>query len=265
MLNPILQNRDMSGFPVSIGTGLALETLFSPETPVVDESRQVVKVKDLSDYNLYAINVTTLIRNLVSSVKSTDLQLLKPRAFYPVVEEEINYLTSLFSMQGIELKLYLHDYTYFKDKYKDRMRQISTPLQHHISDILDYCVSETKKHFREIPVFTKDVKFEGKCLMMTHVPADLLSYRRFSKLDLLESHTGIIKSRKDWNSKYYPVPKEDMSFLPFMEYLLTDVFGDKVMFKPAPLKKRLEVHKAMLNKGVHPLMSETSLGFLFGI
>lgn len=254
----------MSGFPVSIGTGLALETLFQPTQEVVDESRQVIKMEDLSQYTLYVFNLSTMLRNLISTLPSKELFRIPRKDILEALTEEMEFITGHFDAQSIEAKFYVHNYRFVKDVYKEPkyLRKPSTDQQHLIESITEYCLEKLKKE-EVVATFSKDIHYEKQdsVLLFTHVPFDLLSHGRFMKLDLLESHTGLIKTRKDWWSKYYPIPKEDMSFMPFHEYTLS-IFGDKVMFKPAPLKERKALLEAMRKKGVNPLTSELGMAFL---
>lgn len=261
-MNEHIVNRPFSGFPVSIATGLALETLFTPIQAVVDETRVVENLADLSTYNLYIFNTSTLLRNLVNSLPGKELFLIAKKDIYDALLEEIEFLTNFFASNNLDVKFYTHTYKYVKDNYPDKLRKTTTDKQLYIDSINSYCLDRLRKQ-DDVTVFHKNISFqkEDRALLFTHVPFDLISYPNFSKLDLLESHTGKIKSRKDWWSKYYPLPGDrDMSFLPFMEYLLT-VFGDHVMFTPAPLKERVELFESMKKKGVNPLTTELALSF----
>ena len=179
-----------------------------------------------------------------------------------ILKEEIEFLQGFFQANSVPITFYVNTYSYFKNTYPDKLRKPTTDKQIRLENITDYCLKKALTDF-EITQFSKDVHYgkEHKALILTHVPADLLSYNRFTKLDLLESHTGKIKTRKEWNTKYYPIPDKDMSFLPFMEYLLT-VFGCKVMFKPSSLKDRLSLYEVLQKKNVNPLTSEFAISFL---
>ena len=262
-MHPSLLNRPMSGFPVSIATGLALETLFTPVQEVVDPQREVTNLTDLSTYNLYIFNTSTLLRNILATLPSKELPLISKQDVHAALLEEIEYLTNFFATNDLQVAFYVHSYKYVKDTYKDKLRTSSTDKQLLLDSYHTYSLDQLRKQ-DDVQLFHKNISYQSsdKALIFTHIPFDLLSYSNFSKLDLLESHTGKIKTRKEWNTKYYPLPGEkDMSFLPFMEYLLS-IFGDHVMFSPAPLKERIELYETLKKKSVHPLMSELTLSFL---
>ena len=262
IMHQLLANRPQSGFPVSIATGLALETLFTPVIEVYDDTRQVNNLADLSTYNLYAFNVATLLRNIISTLKFDELLTVPKKDVYEALLEEVEFLTQFFESNNVPIQFYLNTYTYVKQTYEKQgnLRKSTTDKQIFTDSVQNYCLDAIRKQ-DEVTVFHKDIHFgkELSTLVFTHVPFDLISYNNFRRLDLLESHTGLIKSRKEWNTKYFKLPGErDMSFLPFFEFLLAK-FGDHVMFSPAPLKERLEIYEAMKKKKVHPLMTELSL------
>lgn len=258
--NP-LELRNVSGFPVSIGTSLALETLFTPIQEVIDPSRKVPDKIKLETYNLYIFNISTILRNLITSLPYKDIVDVPNYLFYETLLEEIEYLTTLFRMKELNISFYVNSYDYVKNTYKDNLRLAKSDQQKHILSINDYCLSKISRE-DDVHHFTNKISYglNTTALILTHVPWDLLSHDKFHKLDLLESHTGIVKTRKDWNTKYFKLLDYDMSFLPFYEYLLT-TFGDNIMFKPDSLEKRKEVYNNLKKLRVHPLMSEVALGY----
>lgn len=264
-MHPVLATRPMSGFPVSIATSLAMETLFNPVIDVADATRAVPQKVDPVTYDLYMINVSTLVRNLIQSVPWRDISTIPKNQVVDALLEEIEFLTGFFQAANLPLKFYWNSYSFALKTYDSgKIRQPTTSQQQAFQQLMDYCTTPIRKQ-DEVLTFSKDISVDrsAKCLLMSHVPWDLLSWGNFHKLDLLESHTGKVKTRKDWNTKYYPIKDKDFSFLPFMEYLLT-TFGDSVMFVPAPLKERLALYDALVKKRVHPLMSELSMGFILG-
>lgn len=263
-MDTLLTTRPMSGFPVSIGTSLALETLFKPMIAVADESREVPDKVDPRTYDLYLFNVSTVLRNLIQSLSWRDMSTVAKKDVADAFLEELEFLTGFFQAADLNVKFYWNSYSYALKTYPDKIRRPTTPQQLAVVQLMDYCTAAVRKQ-DDVLSFSKDlhVQRDAKCLLVSHVPWDLLSWGNFHKLDLLESHTGRIKTRKDWNTKYYPIKDKDFSFLPFLEFLLTKL-GDSVMFAPAPLKERVELWEVMKKKKVHPLMSELSLGFMMG-
>lgn len=263
MMNQLLTNRAKSGFPVSIGTGLALETLFTPIEPVIDENRAKPEQADITQYTNLIVNISTLLRNIISSVNGHDAMSIPASAYYDALLEEISWLTDFVNYDNNHVSFYVNTYKYPIDTYgpKNKLRLPFTTKQLYIDGIIKYCLSKITKN-DDVNVFSNKVTYNDKSvLMLTHTPWDLLSYTNYVKCDLLESHTGVIKSRKNWNTKYYKIADVDMSFLPFMEYLLV-VFGDNVMFKPDTLEKRMQVYQSLKKLNVTPLSKELSLDFI---
>lgn len=264
-MNPILTDRAKSGFPVSIGTGLALETLLEPEIEVYDDTRELPARVEIKDYNLMVINVSTLLRNLLGAVSREDLSSIKLPEYLDVLKEEIQYLNDLFVFQDLEPYFYIHTYGYVKEHYPpDKLRKATTLKQLQLEMIVNYCLGELQKD-SSIHTHTYNIKINKafKALIITHVPWDLLSYTEFLKLDLLESHTGVLKTRKDWNSKYHKLPNRDMSSLPFSRELLS-IFGDNIMFIPDSLKKRVDLYEKLISKKTNPLASDNTIKMLLG-
>lgn len=260
-MSEYLESRSMSGFPVSIGTGLALETIFNPTQEVVDEGRDFKKLSDPNYYDLYAINVATLVRNMLSSIEdSKSIAKIKLPEFYECIEEEIDLITIMFGEKNLKVVFYINSYQYYKRLYPRSMRIASTEKQIKEDTVIKYVCDKISSNDKDVKSFNHLISFDkaNKTLLLSHYPVDLLSHTKFRTLDLLESHTGKIKTRKDYNTKYYPIPREDMSSLPFFEYLLV-VFGDKVMFRPDGIKRRQDVMEQLRKLNVTPLTSEISL------
>lgn len=259
-LGEVIQEREMSGFPVAVGTGLALETLLKPVMEVLDPEREFEELKDLSKYDVVIFNVLTLLRNIQSSLSKEVADKIKIERYLATLIDEINFIKDIFANYGIEARFYYNTYKFYIDNYPDRIRKATTPNQLRTKQIEDYCIKNIERYTDNVNKFSQLVKYGDvrNVLLFSHVPCDLLSHGLYRKLELLESHTGKIKTLKDFNSKYYPIPREDMSNLPFFEYLLTQ-FGDKVMFKPQPIKKRKELMATLERLRVNPMSSEYSL------
>lgn len=259
MRKNILDDRSQSGFPVSIGTGLALETIFEPVQDVVDEDRKVEPRVDTSRYTLYLFNVETLIRNMLSSCTKEDFDRLNVDMVYTTLVEELSYLTDHFINNQLRIEFFYNTYEYYKSRYEDRIKVRSTPKQI-FEDTLTYgAIKKLLKDSKGVHKFSHQTKFDSgdRVLILTHLPVDLLSRGNYMLMDLLESHTGKVKHVSEFNTKYLPVGDADMSFLPFFEYLLVN-FGDKHMFKPMPIKVRKELLRSLTTVDINPMMSEFS-------
>lgn len=261
-MHKLLTERPTSGFPISIGSALSLETLFNPVKEAYDPSRIIPDRPSLDKYSLYVFNINTLLRNLINCIPYVSLREIKASDILDTLLEEIEFITHFFSSNNLNIKFYVNSYSYIKNTYDaKKLRNATTDKQIFIDTLTSYCLNKLKKE-DEVSHFTKDIHYDknDSVLLFTHVPWDLLSYSNFINLELLESNTGVIKTRKSWNSKYYPIPNKDMSFLPFFEYLLV-TFGDHVLFHPDTLEKRLSVYNQMKTKHVHPLMNISDLIF----
>ena len=260
-MNEILKNRPMSGFPVAIGTSLALETVFNPIQSVYDEARIIPKKIEPTDYSVHLFNISTLLRNIISSLPTSSVYTTSKQDYLSVLLEEIEWLTNFYQLNQLDIQFYINDYQYVKDTYadKDKLRKPTTDKQIYLDNVISYCLSKLKME-DDVKVFHNEIRYNrtDKALMLTHVPWDLLSHSHFDTLHLLESHTGLVKSRKNWNTKYLKLGDRDMSFLPFLEYLLV-TFGDSIMFIPSSMEERVKLYEHMVKKNVTPLTSEVSL------
>ena len=258
----ILEQRAMSGFPLAIGTSLSLETIFNPITEVYDPAREVPDKINTQDYKVYLFNISTITRNIITSVKYEDFQKVKKEELLDTVLEEADFLSQFFTANSLDIRFYKASYSKVKKLHKDKLRQSSTPKQMYLDSMYDY-VLEKLKLYDEIVEIDDEVTIEkgSSALIFTHIPWDLRSHDNYSKLDLLESHTGVIKTRKEWYTKYYKVSDLDMSFLPLSKKLLP-ILGDHVMFKPDKLDKRIELVKYLESKNVNPFTSDFVLDTL---
>lgn len=275
-MNDILRNRTVSGFPVSIGTSLSLETIFDPVQEVYDKEREVPPRPDLSKVNLFLFNVNTIIRNIINSITYEDYLKVKNEDILDTLLEELEYLNYLFTNSGYKFMAYIDTYESVMKNYHEKIRLPNTEKQLRIFKTHSYCINylkdkrnihKLKSNFLNIENylvsnFDSEIKihesYKNHAYIFTHIPWDLLSYKNFISLTLLESHTGKVKTRSEWNTKYFPIGDLDMSFLPFNKTLLL-IFGDKVMFKPEPMKIRKKIYDILLSRNINPMTSDETI------
>lgn len=255
--NDTLEDRVTSGMPLSIGTALAMETLFTPREPVYDPSRVVPDRVDCSDYNYMWFNIRTMFRNMSGAMSPVGNLHTNAKEFAAALANEMSTIESLFSNEGNSMcipRFYLLSYRKVADKYKQgsivKFRPNNTKIQQAYAAKESDTIKELKK-LVDLDEYDSDIIPErrNKCLIMTHIPYDLLSYKHFSRLDLLESHQGVLKTRLNWNSKFFAVPGASLDNIPFKMKTL-GIFGDRIMFSPTDLQlRKLIVDVASNEKG----------------
>lgn len=242
-----VHERSVSSFPISIGTAIALESLFSPRIQPYDTNRQIPNNVDVHQYKVMFFNVLTLFRNLQGALDKETFMAAKAEELLGVILQEIDIIRSLFNVEGqglCEPIFFVPTYDYFYKNSKFRMikfRQDNTEFQKLYTGKQSKVLFELVKR-KDIVKIDKDLPVNGKkeALLLSHIPLDLLNYKHFNKFDLLESHTGKLKNRFTWNSKYYPIPDVDMNMFPFNRKFLM-VFGDKTIIHPSDIRIRKQI------------------------
>ena len=249
MIDPreILAGRAMSAIPVSIGTSLALESILAGITPPYDPDREIPEMISLDDYAEVWFNIATLVRNIMGSVPADQAGSLQPKHIATCLYEEIDLINTYIREQTsnrVKAVFYTCDYAHLSQIYPlAKLRVPSTPKQQDAAKLMELISG----HFKAKPptgayfrAFTPKLEptVPVKALIITHNAYDLTSYRRFLKLDLLESHTGVRKPRAAWYTKLSSA--KDAEKIPFGSFAL-QVFGDSNCFHPAPAAVRKAV------------------------
>lgn len=220
--------------PLSVGTAMIFEA----------EQADPSKWTDV-----VLINIMTLARNVLSSVQPEYKSDILVGDLYNAILEEMNLLYTLIPEYNPKctVDFYYPDYSGIYSEFsKATPRNVKTKKQEF--EALIY-----QKLFKRFEEARKDkdnpldyrasgVKLSSdrrETTILTHVPSDLLSQYQFPKLLLLESHTGRVKSRREWNTKLNKSHGEDVSHIPFMKFTL-QIYGDGIFFLVAsPKIKRL--------------------------
>lgn len=235
-------NRNTSSFPISIGTSLALESIFLPRTTPYDSTRRIPNEILLSEYDEIWFNVSTLFRNLRGSVVSNVIKQTDYKEMTDWLIVDMANIMDLFLREGkgmCRVYFYTSNYKALKSKYSGSkvvaFREKVTAIQKFDAKLESDTTKELLKRYpKDIVQFDSKIIPGGvssRALIMTHIPYDLCSYNKFAKLDLLESHTGILKTKRDWASKFNVYETERQLWLPFLEKILL-IFGDPYLIKP---------------------------------
>ena len=269
-----IASRAMSSFPVSIGTGLALESIIElkPTIDLYDDTRDIKRVVSLKEYTTAWFNLTTLIRNLSSSVKPELFIKTSALEVAQAIMLEMEIIESIFNIEGTALckpRFYLSkkaDLESNSKKFFISLRNLTTSGQLAYASKVKEIVGIIVKETQSVETFNTLItpKNRERALVLTHDPYDLLSYTNFESLSLLESHTGALNVKFQWYSKYAPVGKEDLSRLPFCKKLFY-VFGDKISVMPSPLPIRLRILEIAKQYNWSPLTTLDKINLDFSV
>lgn len=244
-------NRNTSSFPISIGTALALESIFLPRTKPYDSTRTIPNEIQLANYDEIWFNVSTLLRNLKGSVVSSVIKNTGYKELVEYLVVDMANIMDLFLREGkgmCKVFFYTCSYKSLTNKYANskvvKFREKTTAIQK-MEEKLDHdTIKELLRRYpKDIEQFDSRIRskaMSARAMIMTHIPYDLCSYSSFGRLDLLESHTGILKSKRDWASKFNVYETEKQLWLPFYEKMLL-IFGDPYLIKPMLPGIRAEV------------------------
>jgi len=261
MLKNIVNDRTVTSTGVSIGTGLALETLF--DVKVYDTNRSIPDRVDPNSYKTHIFNIYTLFRNVVSSIVHKDKeQLISSKLVQEQLINDMYILIELYKSVDTKLVFYMPDYTQLYKKYNNG--KPDTAYRPYITHLY------IKKNL-------KGLKYPGTVysggnrgllpstynpmLLMSHFTLDLIGVSNLSGVSLLESHTGKVKTKREFGPKYHPIGKRDLSILP-MDSKLLYILGDKSIVKPMSIVDRRSVYELTVTGHINPESSPVKVASL---
>lgn len=247
--------RELGEFPISYGSSMAILLLTDSnnESPSADEA---AKGKPEEIW----INIATLFRNIHNAIDKGYYKLLNELTGTTIMYDEISQIVDYLKghlNDTIKINFYYSDYKYLKKEFsKANLKSPSTAKQKEYAkleeDICSIVANDLETYIEENLMqgdealaefhnFKKFPECEFKEIwVMTHLPVDLLGFKKAKKIRLLESHTAKLKSKANWNSKFSGADK--LKHIPFNK-LTIQIFGDKSNhFLTAPNK----VKKAVL-------------------
>jgi hypothetical protein len=230
--------RAVGGFPISVATSLALEAACGVHPEIASPP-----IPPIQEYDEIWINLRTLFRNFMGALdKVTAAKINAVDAEYYLGEEMDRIESILASHSGFALKVvfYASSYKNLEQRFKHAsVRMDNTPKQKEFTAIqnktLQGLLNSRPKGSIELFDFELKSPRHNRVLMLTNYPVDLTSFRKFGQLALLESHTGAIKPRAQWYTKFYN--GKELSNVPFTLGML-QVFGDSIMFSPMDRRLR---------------------------
>lgn len=236
MTTHTFRDRVVGSTGLSIATHLAMESLFWQTVRKYDDKKEIHKV-DISKYKYYMFNFYTFLRNVLNSFPHKDKrEILLTKGFNNILTDEINMLSVLFEKSDVKVSFYVPNYDVaLRHLNKDKdVNLTAARLEHKMLVDADVVVPATvdvkilKNHRVDIP---------DKTIITTSYGLDILNRGSYS---LLESHTGKLKSKSEFFTKYHKVGSLDLSNVPIVEVLMY-ILGDNGLVKPLgiPIRKRL--------------------------
>lgn len=225
-----MAGRELGALPLSVGTSLAFEAL-QQEKP--------------QNYASVHINLHTLFRNMHGALPAIVASETPTPVWVKALVEEMLIIKQVMGQysQNLEVLFYCPTYaTLPKELPKALLRPMKTDNQ------LRYLAIQTdvlSNGFKQVVptlerqglkfVYTDNgpTKIKQRAILVTHHMVDLL--KTVWDTRLLESHTGKIKDRSMWYTKF--AGSMDHSRIPFNKLTLT-VLGDPTLIAPHPLAVR---------------------------
>jgi len=244
----LLEQRTCSGFGISIGTGNALRAILIPTDTIYkeDEEKIVIEQVDIKQFNLFAISWYTIIRNIISSVdKETRKRLISgygTKELIAVAMNEIEIIESLIKNEGLSFRLIAPKYLYVEGAYIMNKSDANDSMRmYRLADTLKSKINMEHEKYHNFDLGKKS-------LLMSHINFDLLTKNK--DMSVLESHTGKILKRKEFNKKYRV--DTDSSFLPFLPNLLFVLSDNSNLLKSISPKIRQQVVNRLSSARVMP-------------
>lgn len=240
-LFPLGSERELGEFGLSMGTDLAVAGSVGrhPDTPLT--------YRPIDPYTHVWFNLSTLVRNAYGAYTRDDQRVLDPQHLIDAVNEDIQALQEIYyqilpAEKPVEVQFYYNDYSKIAKRWPRALpRTAKTTLQQQTIAIHQAAINELlKQHEEQIQTFEFDLKgSHPKVALVTHYPSDLLSRKYFRELALLESHTGTLKTRETWHTKF--TKGKELKRIPFDAAML-QIFGDgSTLLAIYPIKIRRKI------------------------
>jgi len=248
-------DRALGTLGISYATSLAIEGASS-----TGEYLDRDKPPMVSTFEDFWINLRTLIRNAINAFPTIDQISLSSETVIDAVKHDWDTVHELMPMYNPHVKtvLYLCTYEDLDTKFPlANFKNSNTTKQLHNESLeRDTIAYFIENHKTELKLLNSSLAGDKRCVLLTHLPLDLLSASNFPKLSLLESHTGALKERRDWHTKLSI--KKDGPVIPFNKTML-QIFGDGVTLAAQPIKIRKLLLAISEKRLWHPLTTQSKI------
>lgn len=234
MYEDVIANRTLGLYPLSVATSLAIESANGVHPEIV------VETPPIREYGELWVNMRTLFRNFVRCLPKDAIRGIPAvEVAHALLQEQEQIVQTV----PCKVVFYLSNYAGMEHKYPHAVlradstenQRLYTALQ---ADALQALLEMQPPHKVEGFELKLSSPARVKTAIITHYPYDLLSWRHFGELTLLESHTGAFKERAQWYTKY--LNGKELPVMPFREDLI-QLFGDAEHFRPGDPRLRREL------------------------
>lgn len=258
MFAEAIAERALGQYPLSIATSLAIESCcgIHPDYPVSSPP--------ILQFNELWVNVRTLYRNFLGALDKEIAGSVHPNEAAQAISEEMEILSSIIrdvSSGMVRVEYYYSDYAGLDKIFKLGVQRMDNTLrQKEYTEHQKATMEVLLKHRPEVLLFTNKLlpKTKSKTLILTHYAIDLLWWKEFKELVLLESHTGKIKERAQWTDKYHE--GKTLPPIPFRADLI-QVFGDSQTFRPMALAIKKDVIDLAIQYNWTPVTTTDRIAF----
>lgn len=243
--NPVA-NRTVGDYPLSIALSLALEGIQGrhPDRPTGKNL--------LPKYDVAWVNLKTMFRNLFNALEKEATLTVLPGELIDGLMQEMDQFSRIIESETkskMEVIYYLPEYSGMSHAYPHAfLRTDNTTnqlmyagLQKVTLDAISLAMGKALRHYDRKITDTE----ARKALLLTHCPIDLFT-KTFQTKALWESHTGSVKEKHQWYTKYFN--GRDLTMIPFREDFI-QIFGDNEHFRPMSIGIRKEIIALALKYG----------------
>lgn len=242
---------DVGFYPMSIGTSLAIEGLNG-----TGERVDTNKGFDTKWFGALFVNLRMLVRNAIGSFPYAEQNSLTNREIIPMVERDFEGITK-YAPEELEVVPYICSHKSINKEFKGKFKQYETDKQKIAIAIEESAIKKLEEKYSDtLTHFDIQLKGDKRTILLTHHPIDLLSASKFPELVLLESHSGKLKSAKDWSTKLRTLEAPEV--VPFNKVTL-QLYGDNNMFMPQQKKLRDVLLKIGQKKRWNATTSQSSM------
>lgn len=235
-------DRRVTSFNLSIGSGLAMETLFTPTDVVYDNTRVFDKF-DVKDIDTLIISWYTMTRNVIESLSARDkarvFETNKVKEISALVNSEMQVIESLCSGVGLRLVVLAPDYT------KQRLLMVDTSKPTAKNMIYNIATRSKEKSIFDTVESIK-LEHDSRAMLFSHISMDL-AFAPQRQIVCLESNTGKVLKLPHFGKKLRK-SVHDTSFLPLFPELLA-IFGDSSGLLKVAMPKLKELAVTTLHAG----------------